>query len=129
VCVCEGVRVWCEGMWVGRGAISKFESVSVQFYLSLFSFPSPFFFSTLLPLPFYRSFFPPLPPPQATHHVRLDSLAIGRPSLVDVLAHTIRPNKRDGSNGRVITDEINSYAHTHEERRGKDSSELCTKQY
>ena len=64
MCVCEGVRVWCEGMWVGRGAVSKFESVSVQFYLSLFSFPSPFFFSTLLPLPLYRSFFPPLPSPK-----------------------------------------------------------------
>ena len=113
--MCEGVRV-CG--WEGE----QFQSLKVYLY----SFT---FLSSLSLLPFF--FYPPPPPflqvllsspptPQATHHVRLDSLAIGRPSLVDVLAHTIRPNKRDGSNGRVITDEINSYAHTHEERRGKD---------
>ena len=103
----------------GKGAVSKFESVPVQFYLSLFSLPSSFFFYPPPP-PYLQVLLSSPPTPQATHHVRLDSLAIGRPSLVDVLAHTIRPNKRDGSNGRVITDEINSYAHTHEERRGKD---------
>ena len=104
--------------WEGE----QFQSLKVYLY----SFT---FLSSLSLLPFFFFYSPPpsslqvllsSPPiPQATHHVRLDSLAIGRPSLVNVLAHTIRPNKRDGSNGRVITDEINSYAHTRgKERKG-----------
>ena len=43
-----------------------------------------------------------------TYHVGLHSLPIGRSSLVDVTANEVRANKRDGPDGRVITDEVHS---------------------
>ena len=41
-------------------------------------------------------------------HVALHSLPIGRASLVDVLAHSVRPHKGDGANGGMVTHKVHS---------------------
>lgn len=44
-----------------------------------------------------------------THHVGLYSLAIFRSPLIDVLSGLVRAHKADRLDGRMITDEVDSW--------------------